>query len=137
MTSKRQPPIILIYEKAVIKEIERVVKKVMKDCHRWNIPIAKRIILDQKIHKSTDWYGLTGKAKGGAYVVAFSATLFLHFNGEVEEALRNIAAHELCHTCPRSMNHGKEWKRWVREMNKHGYKVNDKPYSQKETPGLY
>ena len=133
----RQPPIILIYETAVIKEIERVVKKVMKDCHRWNIPIARKIILDQKIHNSPGWYGLTGKAKGGAYVVAFSATLFLHFNGEVEEALRNIAAHELCHTCPRSMNHGKEWKKWVERLNEHGYRINSKPYSKKDTPWLY
>lgn len=133
----KQPPIILIYEKAVMKEITRVVKKVMRDCRRWNIPISKRIILDESIHKSPGWYGLTGKTEKGQFLIAFSSIIFLHFNGEVEEALRNIAAHELCHTCPKSMNHGKEWKKWVERLNEHGYRINPKPYSKKDTPGLY
>lgn len=133
----KEPHIILIYEKAVVKEIGRVVKKVMRDCHRFKVPIARKIILDQRIHKAWGWYGLTGKTDKGAYLIAFSSVLFVHFNHEVEEAVRNIAAHELCHTCPKSMNHGKQWKRWVGVLNEHGYKVNPKPYSKKDTPGLY
>ena len=133
----KQPPIILVYEKAVMKEITRVVKKVMRDCRRWNIPISKRIILDESIHKSPGWYGLTGKTEKGQFLIAFSSIIFVHFRTEVEEALRNIAAHELCHTCPRSMNHGKEWKKWVERLNEHGYRINPKPYSKRDTPGLY
>lgn len=109
----------------------------MRDCRKFKVPIGKKIILDQSIHKAPGWYGLTGKTKDGAFLIAFSSTLFVHFNSEVEEALKNIAAHELCHTCPKSMNHGRPWKKWVGVLNKNGYKINPRPYSRRETPGLY
>lgn len=133
----KEPPTLIIYEKAVVKEIGRVVKKVMKDCRKFKVPVSKKIVLDQRIHKAGGWYALTGKARNGTCVLAFSSVLFLHFSHEVEEALRNIAAHELCHTCPRSMNHGRHWKRWVGVLNAHGYRIDPKPYSKKSTPGFY
>ena len=136
-TRESKPPLIVVYEKAVIKEIERVVKRVMKDCRRFKVPVTRKLILDQKVHNTYDWYGVTGKTRGGRYVMAISAVLFVHFSTEVDEALKNVIAHELCHTCPRSMNHGKEWKKWVNRMNEHGYKINPQPYSKKEVKDLY
>ena len=35
-----------------------------------------------------------------------------------EEATFNTMIHELLHTCPNCMNHGKEWKKWADIINK-------------------
>ena len=129
---------IVVYEKATLKEIEKVMKKVMRDCHKWNVPIGKRIVLDQTIAPvESSYYARTGQTDKGIHVVTFSARLFLDYQHDIDEAMRNIAAHELCHTCKDGMNHGKGWKQWVSRLNEHGYHINPKPYSKNEAPGMY
>ena len=125
--------IVIIYAKAVMREIEKVVRKVMRDCRKYKIPIAKKIILDQTIAPERSYYAKTAMTDKGEFVIAFSSVLFMHYQHDIDEALRNIAAHELCHTCKGAMNHNEGWKKWVRKMNEHGYHINPRPYSKKES----
>ena len=135
---KRNPPLIVIYEKAVLKEIYKVLKRCVRKCEKWGIPIPrKRIVFDEHVFRCSDWYARTALTSTGHYLISVNALLFVHFNGQVDEALENILYHELAHTVKGAMNHGPKWKAVVRRMNEHGAKVNPKPYSKKDTPGLY
>lgn len=137
-----RPITILLYEKVVLKEIHKALNKAIRDCKRWGIPIPKgRILFEEKLHDTSDWYGRTamteGMGKRRKYIISVSSVLFLHYHGEIDQALRNILLHELAHTCKGAMNHGRTWKKWVGRMNAHGARVNPKPYSKRDTPGLY
>jgi predicted SprT family Zn-dependent metalloprotease len=130
--------LIVVYEKAVIKEVFKALKHCIKKCEQWGIPIPKKkLVFDEHIWNNNDWYARTAQTETGHFIISVNALLFIHFNGRVDEALKNILYHELAHTVKGAMNHGKEWKKWVNRMNEHGAKVNPKPYSKKETPGLY
>lgn len=125
----------------VLKEIHKALNKAIKDCKRWGIPIPKgRILFEEKLHDTSDWYGRTAMASIGKrqkFIISVSSVLFLHYHEEIDQALRNILLHELAHTCKGAMNHGRTWKKWVSRMNEHGARVNPRPYSKKDSPGLY
>ena len=131
-------PLIVVYEKAVLKEIYKVLKRCIRKCKRWHIPVpAKKIVFDEHIFGCSDWYARTAQTETGHYVIAVNALLFVHFTHCIDEALENILLHELAHTCTGAMNHGPKWKAIVYKMNEHGAKVNPRPYTRRETPGLY
>lgn len=135
-TSK--PPLIVIYEKAVLNEVYKVLRRCIGKCRRWGIKLPeKRILFDEHIFRCSDWYARTAQTDKGQYLISVNAILFVHFKDCVDEAMENILLHELAHTCAGCMNHGPKWKAVVNRMNEHGAKVNPKPYSKKETPGLY
>ena len=129
---------MVLYEKAVLKEVRRSLNRAIKDCIKWRVPVpAGKILFEDRIHSTRDWFARTAMTDDGRYVISVSASLFLAYRENVEEALRNILLHELAHTCKDGMNHGKGWKKWVDRMNAHGARVNPKPYSKKEMPGWY
>lgn len=105
---------------------------------KWGIKIPiKKIVLESKIRDSKDWYGRTAQTDKGFFLISISALIFVHYQDNVDEALRNILFHELAHTCKGAMNHKKPWKDIVRKMNERGAKVNERPYSKEEVKGLY
>lgn len=87
------------------------------------------------------YYAITIKANENGYKfqIGFSNLAFQEFKYDLD-AYKNIAMHEIIHTCPKCFTHRKQWKHWVNYMNKNfGYKINPKPYGKDtfETIGLY
>ena len=50
------------------------------------------------------------------YIIQISSVLLDERNSE--QGLKQVIIHELLHTCPNCMNHGKEWKKWADKCNK-------------------
>ena len=58
----------------------------------------------------------------GKFFVDINITLLDERNGE--DGLINTILHELLHTCPNCMNHGKEWKKWAAKIKRfYGYNI--------------
>lgn len=98
-----------------MKDIKKVYNDCANICKNLNIPIANVIYLKVNNRAKKRWGRCILECEG-EYIIEISDRLL---NDEVsEEATFNTMIHELLHTCPNCMNHGKEWKYWASVINK-------------------
>lgn len=115
------------------KRVERVFNKLEVDLKCWGVPISSKIKQDIRRVSRKDCYAVTTMLEGGYFRISVSELIWKEY-AIPAEAIRNLLAHELIHTCPGCFNHGKEWKKWVKMLNaEHGFKINPYPYSKKKT----
>ncbi len=58
--------------------------------------------------------------KGSGYEIELSG----HLMEADDTAIETVILHELLHTCPRCLNHGKLWKAYAEKLNhKYGYRI--------------
>ena len=91
------------------------------------LPIASDIRLSFNVG-----YRAVGQCikKKGYYHIILSK-LLLHCN---QQQIKDIIAHELIHTCPHGMGHGKIFKCFANELRQHGYNVETRtPYDTVQT----
>ena len=83
------------------------------------IPAAEkinRLIINDRVRSR---FGKCTKDKDG-YTIELSRRLL---DGD-DKAVETVILHELLHTCPRCLNHGKRWKVYAERLNgKYGYKI--------------
>lgn len=94
-------------------DLNKVFSDCVELCSELNIPIAEDIEISVNIraHKR---YGQCKRIANG-YKIEINVDLLDERNPL--EALENTIFHELCHTCPGCMNHGKEWIKWATRIN--------------------
>lgn len=111
---------------------QTIFNRLRHDFVEWNIPISISIDHTLGFVDMSSCYAVTYKTDTG-FKVNVSSLLFEEYEKAPHEAIRNILAHELLHTCQRCFNHGAEWKRYVRSLNaQHGFKINPYPYTKKK-----
>ena len=97
-----------------MKNVWKVYDDCRKICLELNIPIADCIMVKVNSRAKKRW-GLCTLECQDEYIIEISDRLL---NDNVtEEATFNTMIHELLHTCPNCMNHGKEWKKWANVVN--------------------
>lgn len=102
-------------EEKKMKNIKKVYEDCADICNGFNIPIAKTIYLKVNSRAKKRW-GLCTLECEGEYTIEISDRLLA--DNVSEEATFNTMIHELLHTCPNCMNHGKEWKYWADVINR-------------------
>ena len=91
-----------------MKNVYKVYNDCLKICFDLNIPVANTIHVKVNTRAKKRW-GLCTLECEDEYTIEISDRLLAD---EIsEEATFNTMIHELLHTCPNCMNHGKEWKR--------------------------
>ena len=98
-----------------MKSVYKVYNDCLKICFDLNIPVADIIHVKVNTRAKKRWGRCTLECEG-EYTIEISDRLLAD---EIsEEATFNTMIHELIHTCPHCMNHGKEWKRWADTVNR-------------------
>lgn len=69
---------------------------------------------------ATRW-GSCSLKRDGSFIIQISSVLLDENNSEY--GLKQTIIHELIHTCPGCMNHGKTWKKYASMCNKIGYSI--------------
>lgn len=97
-----------------------LLKEVISEATALNIPISNNI--NPTITINTRAKGRFGQCKkrSGNYLIEISEHLTQAENKYIKQTL----AHEVLHTCPNCMNHGRAWKAYAGRMNYHyGYEI--------------
>lgn len=97
-----------------MKNVNKVFEDCKKICLELDIPIAENISVKVNSRAKKRW-GLCTLECQDEYIIEISNRLLAD---EIsEEATFNTMIHELLHTCPDCMNHGKRWKHWADIIN--------------------
>ena len=97
-----------------MKNVDKVFSDCVKICKDLNIPVADCIYVKINRRAKKRWGLCTLECKD-EYTIEISDRLL--DDNISEEATFNTMIHELLHTCPNCMNHGKEWKKWAKVIN--------------------
>lgn len=117
----------------LLKLSQTIFNKLRHDFVEWNIPISINLDHTLGFVNMSSCYAVTYKTETG-FKVNVSSLLFDEYEKAPHEAIRNVLAHELCHTIKGCFNHGTEWKSYVRYLNAlHGFKINPYPFTKKQT----
>ena len=133
------------------KSILKVWNKLLEDLQSWKDEYPFDITkIDRTLYyfdSMTSFYAIVDmfekdlKEKMGFdydYRIYYSKQIVLDYERSRLLATKNFLMHELIHTFPDCFNHGKVWKKYVLDLNeKHGFRINPKPYSLKPHPKLF
>ena len=105
-------------------QLNQLLQQVIEEASALGIPVSSHISPSLHINKRTKArFGGCKKVKGFVhctYQIEISKVL-LDADASV---LKEILAHEILHSCPSSMNHGKTWKTYCQKMEKaYGYRL--------------
>ena len=103
-----------------MQKYNNLLKEVIAEATNINIPISINIVPDIIIN--TRAKGRFGQCKkhNGQYLIEISQ----HLIEAEDKYIREVLAHEVLHTCPNCMNHGRQWKYHAMRMNyKYGYEI--------------
>lgn len=97
-----------------------LLQEVINEAVNINIPVSNNIISNVKINtRATSRFGQC-KKQNGKYLIEISQ----HLTQAEEKHIKETLAHEVLHTCPNCMNHGRQWKLYAMIMNnKYGYEI--------------
>lgn len=94
--------------------LELAAEKCMRDLEDISIPYSKPVTFKVNTRAKMRW-GQT-KLTWKGFEININSSLL---DGKHAEGLRNTIIHELLHTCPGAMNHGKVWKSLAEKVGMH------------------
>ena len=98
-----------------MKNVYKVYNDCMRICLDLNIPVADFDCIDIKVNTRSNKRWGKCSIHNGEYTIEIAEKLLK--DDVSEEATFNTMIHELLHTCPECMNHGKQWKHWADIIN--------------------
>ena len=102
-------------------EIDKLLARVIAQARAVRIPVSDRICPQVRLNRRARTRFGCCIRKGGAYTIELSAQLAQE--GSVDAVLQ-VLAHEVLHTCYGCSNHGKRWKSYAAKMNAaYGYNI--------------
>ena len=102
-------------------EIDKLLARVIAQARAVKIPVSDRICPQVRLNRRARTRFGCCIRKGGAYTIELSAQLARE--GSVDAVLQ-VLAHEVLHTCYGCSNHGKRWKGYAAKMNAaYGYTI--------------
>ena len=131
------------------KSILKIWNENLTNIVKWKYPIQIKKIdpVLYYVDKLTPFYALTIQLPDELkHTLDLNYDFRIYYSKQIEYtykdtkmlALKNFLMHELIHTIPGCFNHGKNWKKYIIDLNeKHGFRINPKPYSSKEHFGLF
>lgn len=101
-------------------DYNKLLQEVITEARKANIPVSNNINPIISINTRAKCRLGLCKRNGDSFDIEISA--FLEQAGE--NAIKQILAHEILHTCPNCMNHGRTWKYYAMKMNMdYGYDI--------------
>ena len=102
-------------------EIDNLLARVIAQARAVKIPVSDRICPQVRLNRRAKTRFGCCVRQSGAYIIELSARLA----GEgSEDAVLQVLAHEVLHTCYGCSNHGKRWKGYAAKMNAaYGYHI--------------
>ena len=102
-------------------EIDNLLARVIAQARAVRIPVSDRICPQVRLNRRAKTRFGCCVRQSGAYIIELSARLA----GEgSEDAVLQVLAHEVLHTCYGCSNHGKRWKGYAAKMNAaYGYHI--------------
>ena len=102
-------------------EIDKLLARVIAQARAVKIPVSDCICPQVRLNRRAKTRFGCCVRRGGAYIIELSARLA----GEgSEDAILQVLAHEVLHTCYGCSNHGKRWKSYAAKMNAaYGYHI--------------
>lgn len=102
------------------EKLEQALKLAKVQCVLCNIPYGNILKIEPNTRAKRRW-GQCKKVPGG-FEINISTRLLV--DDVDEKSLMDTVLHEVLHTCPNCMNHGKTWKEYARRLNKKfGYDI--------------
>lgn len=100
-----------------MKNLYEAFYRCVRICEENNIPIANSEEIEVEVNsRAKKRWGLCTKNPNRTFSIQISDRLL---KDDVDEAATfNTIIHELLHTCPNCMNHGKQWKIWAEVINR-------------------
>lgn len=103
------------------------IEKLGKECEEMvkDLGYALPLIRYQLNRRAKQRVGLCSSDGFGEYEISLSFHIVNEYfkRGEIK-AIKTTLLHEICHTLPNSMNHGREWQKHVRKVNEaYGYNI--------------
>ena len=112
------------------KRVEEMLQEEIKRAKEAGIPISCSINPVINFPKATSFYGMccpSGADPEGKYCGKFRYGIRIseyYLQAPKESLIRETLMHELIHTCPDCLNHGKVWKKWAKVANDtYGYSI--------------
>jgi len=103
-----------------MSKYNNLLKEVINEAININIPVS--ININPNVIINTRAKGRFGQCKrhNGQYSIEISQ----HLTQAEEKHIKETLAHEILHTCPNCMNHGRQWKLYAMIMNnKYNYDI--------------
>ena len=102
-----------------LKRVKELLEKSRQLLREEKIPASEKIKALKINHRIRSRFGRCIKTAGG-YEIELSGRMMAASDRDIETVL----LHELLHTCPGCMNHGKRWAEYAAWINrKYGYKI--------------
>ena len=102
-------------------ETDKLLARVIAQARAVKIPVSEHICPQVRLNRRARTRFGCCVRKGGAYTVELSAQLARE---GTEDAILQVLAHEVLHTCYGCSNHGKRWKSYAAKMNAaYGYNI--------------
>ena len=102
------------------ERLDDLLAQVVEQARELSVPVSRDIRPHVRVNtRAKTRFGCCRRERGG-YIIEVAAALL---NGE-EQAVRQVLAHEVLHTCPGCANHGPRWQRWAGIMSRRfGYDI--------------
>ena len=102
------------------KTLDALLAKVIAQARQAGIPVSPSIDPRVRINRrARTRFGCCIQKNGRFYIELASQLL-----GAEEQAVCQVLAHEVLHTCPGCANHGPRWRYWAERMNRaYGYHI--------------
>ena len=102
-------------------ETDKLLERVIAQARAIKIPVSDRVCPRVRLNRRAKTRFGCCVRQGGTYIIELSARLA----GEgSEDAVMQVLAHEVLHTCYGCSNHGARWKGYARRMNAaYGYSI--------------
>ena len=109
-----------IGDKDLQKQVNGLLQEIIDEAKNAGIPVSKRILTDVRINpRPKKRFGCCRKT-GRDFQIEVSRFVL----DAPEEAIRNVIAHEVLHTCRGAMDHQSKWKEYASLMNRtYGYTI--------------
>ena len=101
-------------------QLDQLLAQVIAQAKAAGIPVAPRISPSVRVNRRAKTRLGCCRTTGEGHTIEVSAVL-LDAGGD---AVRQVLAHEVLHTCPGCANHGPRWRHWAERMNRaYGYRI--------------
>ena len=99
--------------------INRLLILIISEAKAIHIPVSNKINEQIKINSRAKKRLGCCRYQNGQYIIEISSLII-----DDMDICKQVLAHEILHTCPGCMNHGKRWKQYAWQMNQsYGYHI--------------
>ena len=100
------------------KRLVLLLDETSRELRQLDIPIVSNISKISANTRAKSRFGCCKKIAGVTKVKQYEIEISYELIESCDKNLKSVIAHELIHTCPGCLNHGKLWKEYIAKVNK-------------------